>query len=279
MPKLLRAVQEAPSHPPPYRCLAACYAHMGRLAEARELGYDIICHCRSEEEARRLLPWRSASGPVGWFFILRRPSSSIVRIPTGVATFRSSRLTFSATPFVRDKRSGVAVAAWGRHDALTLRECLHMLADMVEPETGGIALEAIERAAAHDLDRPYLRNGHGQQQTRAALSHIARELPFFAHVAWQQIELRPPDDVDVLRVLRRRGFAEGHSCGSSTPIITCGIVRITAIYSRAARRCRQRPQHPRHMLRASSRDVSRQRAGGAQVARRNLIRQRRRGNE
>jgi len=56
------------------------------------------------------MPWRSASGPVGWFFILRRRSSSIVRIRTGVATFRSSRLTFSATPFVRDKRSGMAVA-------------------------------------------------------------------------------------------------------------------------------------------------------------------------
>src|SRR3954471_18936164 len=35
-PKLLRAIQEAPSHPPPYRCLAACYAHMGRLEEARD---------------------------------------------------------------------------------------------------------------------------------------------------------------------------------------------------------------------------------------------------
>jgi adenylate cyclase len=36
VPKLLRAIQEAPSHPPPYRCLAACYAHMGRLEEARD---------------------------------------------------------------------------------------------------------------------------------------------------------------------------------------------------------------------------------------------------
>jgi adenylate cyclase len=36
VPKLLRAIQESPSHPPPYRCLAACCAHMGRLNEARD---------------------------------------------------------------------------------------------------------------------------------------------------------------------------------------------------------------------------------------------------
>jgi adenylate cyclase len=35
-PKLLLAIQEDPSFPVPYRYLAACYAHMGRLAEARE---------------------------------------------------------------------------------------------------------------------------------------------------------------------------------------------------------------------------------------------------
>ena len=63
---------------------------------------DIICHCRSEEEAAGSgMPWRSASGPAGWFSILRRRSSSIARIRTGAATFRSSRLIFSATPFVR----------------------------------------------------------------------------------------------------------------------------------------------------------------------------------
>jgi len=37
VPKLLLAIQEDPSHPVPYRFLAACYAHMGRLAEAREI--------------------------------------------------------------------------------------------------------------------------------------------------------------------------------------------------------------------------------------------------
>ena len=31
------AIQEDPSFPVPYRYLAACYAHMGRLAEAREI--------------------------------------------------------------------------------------------------------------------------------------------------------------------------------------------------------------------------------------------------
>jgi adenylate cyclase len=37
VPKLLLAIQEDPSFPVPYRSLAACYAHMGRLDEAREI--------------------------------------------------------------------------------------------------------------------------------------------------------------------------------------------------------------------------------------------------
>jgi adenylate cyclase len=37
VPKLLLAVQEDPSGPLPYRFLAACYAHMGRLDDAREM--------------------------------------------------------------------------------------------------------------------------------------------------------------------------------------------------------------------------------------------------
>jgi TolB-like protein len=36
-PKLLLAIQDGPSSPQPYRFLAACYAHMGRLGEAREI--------------------------------------------------------------------------------------------------------------------------------------------------------------------------------------------------------------------------------------------------
>jgi adenylate cyclase len=35
--KLLLAVQDNPGHPGTYRCLAACYAHMGRLDEAHEI--------------------------------------------------------------------------------------------------------------------------------------------------------------------------------------------------------------------------------------------------
>jgi adenylate cyclase len=35
--KLLLAIQDGPSYPVPYRYLAACYAHMGRLDEAREV--------------------------------------------------------------------------------------------------------------------------------------------------------------------------------------------------------------------------------------------------
>src|SRR5262249_35545093 len=37
VPKLLVATQEDPSFPNPYRYLAACYAHMGQLDEAREI--------------------------------------------------------------------------------------------------------------------------------------------------------------------------------------------------------------------------------------------------
>jgi len=37
VPKLLLAIQEDPNYPPPYRSLAACYAHMGLLDDAREI--------------------------------------------------------------------------------------------------------------------------------------------------------------------------------------------------------------------------------------------------
>jgi adenylate cyclase len=37
VPKLLLAIQEDPSFAGPYRTLAACYAHMGRLDDAREI--------------------------------------------------------------------------------------------------------------------------------------------------------------------------------------------------------------------------------------------------
>jgi adenylate cyclase len=37
VPKLLLAIQEDPGFPEPYRWLAACYAHMGRLDDAREI--------------------------------------------------------------------------------------------------------------------------------------------------------------------------------------------------------------------------------------------------
>ena len=37
VPKLLLAIQEDPGNPTPYRFLAACYAHMGQLDDAREI--------------------------------------------------------------------------------------------------------------------------------------------------------------------------------------------------------------------------------------------------
>jgi len=43
LPKLLLAIQETPDSPVPYRWLASCYAHMGRLNEAR----DVVRRLRS----------------------------------------------------------------------------------------------------------------------------------------------------------------------------------------------------------------------------------------
>jgi hypothetical protein len=60
--------------------------------------------------ARFGVPWRSASGPAGWFFIPQRRSSSIARTRTGVATIRSSRLTSSVIPFDRERQPGAVVA-------------------------------------------------------------------------------------------------------------------------------------------------------------------------
>jgi len=37
VPKILLAIQEHPGNPAPYRFLAACYAHMDRLDDAREV--------------------------------------------------------------------------------------------------------------------------------------------------------------------------------------------------------------------------------------------------
>jgi adenylate cyclase len=37
VPNLLLAIQEDPTNPQPYRYLAACYAHMARLDDAREI--------------------------------------------------------------------------------------------------------------------------------------------------------------------------------------------------------------------------------------------------
>jgi TolB-like protein len=41
VPILLRAIQEDPSHPLAYRYLAACYAHMGRLDDARDIVFRL----------------------------------------------------------------------------------------------------------------------------------------------------------------------------------------------------------------------------------------------
>jgi hypothetical protein len=65
VPKLLLAIQEDPSFPAPYRTLAACYAHMGRLDEAREIAARLraitpavipdVSHLRNTEQRELFL--------------------------------------------------------------------------------------------------------------------------------------------------------------------------------------------------------------------------------
>jgi TolB-like protein/class 3 adenylate cyclase len=57
LPNLLFAIQEDPTFPEPYRHLAACYAHMGRLDEARE----IVTRLRSitRDVVPRIVPYRN----------------------------------------------------------------------------------------------------------------------------------------------------------------------------------------------------------------------------
>ena len=55
--KLLLSIQDHPGYPNPYRFLAACYAHMGRLDEARA----IVTRLRaiSPEVVPSIQPWRN----------------------------------------------------------------------------------------------------------------------------------------------------------------------------------------------------------------------------
>src|SRR6516162_1110651 len=89
---------------------------------------------------------------------------------------------------------------------------VHVLTGMMEPKPGRVALDTVKRAAADDLDRPHFFNRDRQQQIGGgSLSYVARQPPFFADIAWQQIDLRPADDADVLRILRRCRFAEAQA--------------------------------------------------------------------
>jgi tetratricopeptide (TPR) repeat protein len=56
VPKLLVAIQEHPDHPWPFRFLASCYAHMGRLRESR----DIVARLRTITPmvVPSHMPWR-----------------------------------------------------------------------------------------------------------------------------------------------------------------------------------------------------------------------------
>jgi adenylate cyclase len=58
--KLLLAIQDDPDFPSPYRVLAACYAHMGRLDEPRA----IVARLRAitPEAVPSVLPYRNPEG-------------------------------------------------------------------------------------------------------------------------------------------------------------------------------------------------------------------------
>ena len=70
--KLLLAIQDNPGYPPSYRTLAACYAHMGRLDEARA----IVPKLRTitpvvVRNDLSLLPWRNPEHRELWLSGLR----------------------------------------------------------------------------------------------------------------------------------------------------------------------------------------------------------------
>jgi adenylate cyclase len=58
VPKLLVAIQDDPTHVQSYRYLAACYAHMGRLEEARAIFAQL--RAITLQIVPRALPWRNA---------------------------------------------------------------------------------------------------------------------------------------------------------------------------------------------------------------------------
>src|SRR5205823_3597251 len=57
LPKLLLAIQDDPDFPQPHRFLAACYAHLGRIDEARA----IVARLRAitPEVVSSVLPYRN----------------------------------------------------------------------------------------------------------------------------------------------------------------------------------------------------------------------------
>src|SRR6516164_3373879 len=120
-----------------------------------------------------------------------------------------------------------------------------MLANVVEPKSGGIALEPVKCAAVQNRSRPDLCDGDGQQQVDTALAHVAGQLPFFAHVARQQIELRPVSDPDILRILRWRCFAKVDARGVAAAL--CNVEdearRIKAIFRELSRTVFARGKH------------------------------------
>jgi tetratricopeptide (TPR) repeat protein len=65
--KLLLSIQDDPGFPPSYRCLAACYAHTGRLDEARAIVAQLARHypCGRAERSAFAQPRGPRARPVG----------------------------------------------------------------------------------------------------------------------------------------------------------------------------------------------------------------------
>jgi TolB-like protein/DNA-binding winged helix-turn-helix (wHTH) protein/class 3 adenylate cyclase/predicted ATPase len=150
-PKLLLAIQEDPSFPVPYRYLAACYAHMGRLAEAREIITRLraissvvipdASNLRNTEQRELLLSglrlaMGEAPGGDRWTEIMLRRGYRLIE---PVVDSEENSLT-AAPPQVN--------AAPSRHGEAERRQITALSCELVGAEagTGGTGLEDLHEA-------------------------------------------------------------------------------------------------------------------------------------
>jgi tetratricopeptide (TPR) repeat protein len=117
LPKLLLAIEDDPSFPTPHRYLAACYAHMGRLDEAREVAARLRSitplvvsgsECFRNPEHRELFPsgLRMAGRRCG---MIPRPARA-ARVIGASPNQASARKIFGQKPPVRHRAEGAGAA-------------------------------------------------------------------------------------------------------------------------------------------------------------------------